>query len=395
MELLIDFLNHDFQNWNNLIRCGPHPIRRPAVRDEVANHRPNVLVRVLRESASWRHGGRECTRRLPLPSMEAGRTRNATFQCWNAATPPSSNVRRYSPGSACRLRACNLGISITGEKCVTQTNFPLNVWYVAAWDHEAGHKLLGRKVCGEKMVPYSTLAGHVVALSDPGWRRPIQLSRITRLIGDDVQCGYASQAESIVTHSESSCPLNVVATRELDPGTRELLLATLGVPTAYGCSAHIQVLLTLPDGNTDVRHSSLIVLTPICGRLRIAVKEEAARRGGSACMWRLFEGARVRVSEPQSPFNMSHGAHERLLKTGGIDIRPVVGVALFPQGPGLQFRLVCFGRAGTRRHRVGVGLHARRMRRVLGEAACLIEDSMGPDPFVTMQTQLGYSQASG
>ncbi len=67
--------------------------------------------------------------------------------------------------------------------------YPLNAWYVAAWDHELRHALLPRQICGTPVVMYRRNDGRAVALEDACWHRMLPLSG-GKLQGDDVVCGY-------------------------------------------------------------------------------------------------------------------------------------------------------------------------------------------------------------
>lgn len=67
--------------------------------------------------------------------------------------------------------------------------FPMNSWYVAAWDAEVGRTLLSRTICDRKMVLYRKLDGSPAALEDACWHRLVPLS-IGTLNGNDVRCGY-------------------------------------------------------------------------------------------------------------------------------------------------------------------------------------------------------------
>jgi len=67
--------------------------------------------------------------------------------------------------------------------------FPLNAWYVAAWDREVGRKLLARTICDSDIVLYRKRDGRVAALADACWHRLLPLSLGT-LVDDDVLCGY-------------------------------------------------------------------------------------------------------------------------------------------------------------------------------------------------------------
>ena len=44
--------------------------------------------------------------------------------------------------------------------------YPINQWYVAAWSHEVNRELFERKILGQSLVMYRTLAGTAVALDN-------------------------------------------------------------------------------------------------------------------------------------------------------------------------------------------------------------------------------------
>lgn len=88
--------------------------------------------------------------------------------------------------------------------------FPMNAWYVAAWDAEVGRKLLSRTICNEPMVLYRQTNGKAVALADACWHRLVPLSLGT-LVGDEVRCGYHGlqfNAEGRCTHMPSQETIN-------------------------------------------------------------------------------------------------------------------------------------------------------------------------------------------
>ena len=68
-------------------------------------------------------------------------------------------------------------------------SFPLNAWYVAAWDYDIKRALFPRTICGKKIVLYRTGEGRIAALEDACWHRLVPLSK-GKLEGDQVVCGY-------------------------------------------------------------------------------------------------------------------------------------------------------------------------------------------------------------
>ena len=69
-------------------------------------------------------------------------------------------------------------------------SFPLNTWYVAAWDHEVTNKApLSRRVCDKPLALWRTTDGRVVVLADACWHRLAPLSR-GAVVGDEIQCPY-------------------------------------------------------------------------------------------------------------------------------------------------------------------------------------------------------------
>ncbi len=69
--------------------------------------------------------------------------------------------------------------------------YPLNAWYVAAWDYEVTAKgLLARTVAGRPLAMYRTADGRPVALADACWHRLAPLSQGKLVGNDEVQCPY-------------------------------------------------------------------------------------------------------------------------------------------------------------------------------------------------------------
>lgn len=69
--------------------------------------------------------------------------------------------------------------------------FPLDAWYVAAWDYElTAGGLISRTIAGKPMALYRTADGRPVALADACWHRLAPLSKGKRIGTDEVQCPY-------------------------------------------------------------------------------------------------------------------------------------------------------------------------------------------------------------
>ncbi|MGC4960722.1 Rieske 2Fe-2S domain-containing protein [Gordonia sp. DT218] len=78
-----------------------------------------------------------------------------------------------------------------GGATATNMDYPLDAWYVAAWDHELSATTpMARTVAGKPMALYLTAEGRPVALADACWHRLAPLSMGTRVGSDEVQCPY-------------------------------------------------------------------------------------------------------------------------------------------------------------------------------------------------------------
>lgn len=117
----------------------------------------------------------------------------------------------------------------------------------------------------------------------------------------------------------------VESLRDLTPTVRELTLRPAGGAIAHAPGSHLQ-LQVLVGGQPQIRTYSLVG-EPDGRCWRIAVKRMDEGRGGSLAMWRLAEGHRLQVSEPQNHFPLDYSAPAYLLVAGGIGVTPLVSMA--------------------------------------------------------------------
>jgi vanillate O-demethylase ferredoxin subunit len=123
------------------------------------------------------------------------------------------------------------------------------------------------------------------------------------------------------------------AIRDLTPSIREFEIVPADVLVAgYPLGGHINVGV-MAGGAADTRSYSL---TGGEGCYRIAVKRDAEGRGGSAYMWSLKPGARLRVSNAKTNFPLDYGRPDYVLIAGGIGITPLYGTALTLARQGTQ-----------------------------------------------------------
>lgn len=73
---------------------------------------------------------------------------------------------------------------------MSSRNYPLNAWYVAAWDYEIKkNTMLSRTICEKKVVLFRKPDGSSVALEDACWHRLVPLSMGTLKDGT-IKCRY-------------------------------------------------------------------------------------------------------------------------------------------------------------------------------------------------------------
>jgi phenylpropionate dioxygenase-like ring-hydroxylating dioxygenase large terminal subunit len=106
------------------------------------------------------------------------------------------------------MGAQNLGSTTTTKI----TNYPLNAWYVAAWDHEVKRAPMARTICDRPLALYRTDEGKPVALADACWHRLAPLS-MGKVVGKDgIQCPY----HGIIYNSSGRC-ISMPAQETINP----------------------------------------------------------------------------------------------------------------------------------------------------------------------------------
>jgi vanillate O-demethylase ferredoxin subunit len=147
-----------------------------------------------------------------------------------------------------------------------------------------------------------------------------------------------------VRTAETWSEAHLRAIRDLTPTIREFEIVPADrVVAGYPLGGHVDVAV-MAGGKTDTRSYSL---TGGDGCYRIAVKRDAEGRGGSAYMWSLKPGARLRISNARTNFPLDYGRPEYLLIAGGIGITPLYGTALALAKLGARVRLLYCVRSGS------------------------------------------------
>ncbi|MFF3037936.1 aromatic ring-hydroxylating dioxygenase subunit alpha [Arthrobacter citreus] len=90
--------------------------------------------------------------------------------------------------------------------------YPLNAWYVAAWDHEVTRKPMSRRIADRPLALYRTEDGKAVALADACWHRLAPLSMGKTTGRDGIQCPY----HGIVYNSAGRC-ISMPAQETINP----------------------------------------------------------------------------------------------------------------------------------------------------------------------------------
>ena len=96
------------------------------------------------------------------------------------------------------------------------------------------------------------------------------------------------------------------------------------VPFSVGSHLDISIVI---NNIPEIRSYSLVGVYQPNAPYTIAVKRLPASRGGSAYMWSLDEGSKLKISQPTNHFELNYTAADYLLIAGGIGITPIIGMA--------------------------------------------------------------------
>ncbi len=139
----------------------------------------------------------------------------------------------------------------------------------------------------------------------------------------------------------------IAAVRDLTPSIRLFEIApAAGLAQPWRPGAHINV--GVIAGERPETRSYSLVGRPEAGLYRIAVRRDPNGRGGSAYMHGLKPGQALKISNPQSLFEIDWQAPEALLIAGGIGITPILGMAEAIAEHGTPMRLAYCGKRRVR-----------------------------------------------
>jgi len=128
----------------------------------------------------------------------------------------------------------------------------------------------------------------------------------------------------------------------IDIKSFELVSTSGAALPAFTPGAHVDV--EVAEG--VVRQYSLCGSPAHRASYRIAVKREAASRGGSQALHdRVREGDQLTLSEPRNNFPLNHDAQHHLLVAGGIGVTPLLSMVQHLLALGAPFELHYFSRS--------------------------------------------------
>lgn len=118
----------------------------------------------------------------------------------------------------------------------------------------------------------------------------------------------------------------LISTRDLSADIRLFEIRPEGPFEPPSPGSHLQIVVSIGDRQETRSYSTVGPCAD--GLYRIAVKRLNPSRGGSAYMWTLKPGARLRVAMPRNHFPLAPRRPEYLLIAGGIGITPIYSMAM-------------------------------------------------------------------
>jgi vanillate O-demethylase ferredoxin subunit len=106
----------------------------------------------------------------------------------------------------------------------------------------------------------------------------------------------------------------------------QIQLAPSEGTVGFSVGSHLDVMVLIGESQ-EIRSYSLLGTPQSNTSYTISVKRLSNSRGGSAYMWSLEKGSRLRISQPTNHFELDYRAKEYLLIAGGIGITPILGMA--------------------------------------------------------------------
>jgi len=118
----------------------------------------------------------------------------------------------------------------------------------------------------------------------------------------------------------------VIRITQVATNVRQIELQVVGGSQPFTVGAHLDVSVLI-NNLPEIRSYSLIGQYKKQQPYTIAVKRAVHSRGGSAYMWSLEVGHKIKIATPVNHFELSYTTEEYLLLAAGIGVTPLVGMA--------------------------------------------------------------------
>lgn len=118
----------------------------------------------------------------------------------------------------------------------------------------------------------------------------------------------------------------VVDRQQVAENVMQIQIAPSEGTVSFTVGSHLDIMVLIGESQ-EFRSYSLVGTPQPHAPYTISVKRLTNSRGGSAYMWSLEKGSRLRISQPTNHFELDYRAQEYLLIAGGIGITPILGMA--------------------------------------------------------------------